>query len=461
MGKKIVAFLFILAFLFIRFYRINSSLFFFNDMGRDLLVLYEWQNFGKIPLIGPQTSALPVNQSPVYYFFLMPFYLLFNHSQYSALIANAVLYLACFLFGLYLTKDNKLLSRGVFVAFLLFVFHPQHVLQNRFVWNPSLIPPILLLSLVLFFLFDEKGKLMYLFSSFALLSAAISLNYSVFPLLLIYFLILFLRKLAISFWRWLVIAGVLVFFNMTAVLQLAKRFISTGAFFQSSQVFQISSSFGQKICDFLGLVLGTRADIFSYIFLGVVILLGLYLSFFATTKTVKLGAGIFIGTTILTLLMPFKLHAHYIFAITTSLFIFLGLLNWKISLPMILFLLFYYGQPMQILGYFKPAPRTYEQMDWCFKQFCSNFKEPVFVSVQSNLYPYHFGPEHRYLMIKNGCNVKSIEKDAKAAKFMAVVLDSGSFSDQTRYYELELFGKYKQIETQNCQPNFGIVLLEK
>ena len=100
-------------------------------------------------------------------------------------------------------------------------------------------------------------------------------------------------------------------------------------------------------------------------------------------------------------------------------------------------------------------------MNSCFKNFCQQFKQPVFVSVESTLYPYHFGPEHRYLMLKNNRQMKEIEQEPQAANYMAVVLDSGSYSDKTRYYELDLFGKHEIVTTFACQKNFGIVLLKK
>jgi len=57
-------------FVILRLYNINNSLFFINDTGRDMAVLQSWQNTGKIPLLGPQTSALPINQSAIYFYLL-------------------------------------------------------------------------------------------------------------------------------------------------------------------------------------------------------------------------------------------------------------------------------------------------------------------------------------------------------------------------------------------------------
>lgn len=53
------------------------------------------------------------------------------------------------------------------------------------------------------------------------------------------------------------------------------------------------------------------------------------------------------------------------------------------------------------------------------------------------------------------------ETENGQAKYMTVVLDGGSFNSKTTFYELDLFGKYKYIETFECLPNFEIKVLEK
>lgn len=40
-------------FIILSFYNIKDSYFFFNDVGRDMLVLHDWQLSGKPPLLGP------------------------------------------------------------------------------------------------------------------------------------------------------------------------------------------------------------------------------------------------------------------------------------------------------------------------------------------------------------------------------------------------------------------------
>ena len=102
----IAAFALTLLFLWTRFYKIETSFNFISDIGRDFLALWQWKQTGKPPLLGPQTSALPFNQSAIYYYFLMPFYLISGQSIFSTLIANAFLYISFLILALYFFRNN-------------------------------------------------------------------------------------------------------------------------------------------------------------------------------------------------------------------------------------------------------------------------------------------------------------------------------------------------------------------
>lgn len=65
----------LIVFIFLRVHRIEETLNFQNDIGRDYLVLLEWYQSGKPPLLGPQNSAVPFNQS-AFYFYLFFLFLL-------------------------------------------------------------------------------------------------------------------------------------------------------------------------------------------------------------------------------------------------------------------------------------------------------------------------------------------------------------------------------------------------
>jgi len=249
--KFAISFGLICIFLFLRLYKIQDSLFFFNDMGRDMLVLYNWQQTGKPPLLGPQTSALPLNQSPLYYYYLYPFYLLTNASPYTALIANAFLYIVSFVLSLYFFRKDHKSYFLVFISYFLITIHPQYIAQSRFVWNPSLVTPLIIASTLAFF----KNRIV-LFSLFV--SLAFSLSYSVFPFIVatvIYYLI-FIRQKIFKFVSFLSLFILIT--NLTLFAQISRNLIKHGHLINSSQVHQTGQGIGNKVKSFTDYVLEIR-----------------------------------------------------------------------------------------------------------------------------------------------------------------------------------------------------------
>jgi len=431
--RTIIPVILISIFLFLRFYKIDTSLFFTNDMGRDLLVLWDFIHNHQLILLGPQTSALPISQSPLYFYLLLPFYLISGQYFLSANLALAFIYISLFIF------KPRVSSYLFLVTFYLISIHPQYILQGRFVWNPSLVTPFLITAIL------HKKQLLISTISLAI---AISLSYSVAPLVIaILIFSLFINKKYLAYFL-----GFTTFLNLPVIIQLIRH--------HPNLVNQTGNIYLQKINDFNKYVFATdNSTVNSILFFGLILLL--FFTFQSKNKITNYLSKIFILTFIITILSPFNLQAHYIFALTTVLFLLIGSLDFKISLPIVAFLSFFYLQSKVLQKYFAPAPRTYAQMDQCFKTYCQNTTSPTFVSVNSDLYPYHFGPEHRYLMSKNGCPVKNIEQGSGQANFMTVVLDSGSYSDQTKYYELDLFGPHQEISRLNCQDNFQIVTLSR
>src|SRR5579859_5725503 len=140
-----VIFIFLIAFfLFTRFYKLPTSFFYFNDMGRDSLALLDWAQTGKPPLLGPQTSALPFNQGAVYYYLLYPLFRLMQHSPFSAILTSAIVYVVTFSALFYFLRNKPTQVRALFVSIFFITIIPQYIIQQRFVWNPSLATPFLL-----------------------------------------------------------------------------------------------------------------------------------------------------------------------------------------------------------------------------------------------------------------------------------------------------------------------------
>jgi hypothetical protein len=463
--KFIVPIILILLFLFLRFYNIKDSLFFFNDMGRDLWVLQNWQLSGKPPLLGPQTSVLPFNQSSIYFYYLYIFYFITKGSVFSALFANAFLYVAMYIFGLYIFKKDQKFTNLLNITFFLISIHPQYIIQSRFVWNPSLVTPFIVSSVISFYLLIQKysPKKLWFFS--LSLAAAISISYSVIPLfvgLLVYWLI-FVRKYFVKLSFSMLVSFLLL--NITTIFfEIRHKFLLTNSLLTKPSSPQLSISVSQKFHDLSQFVINLPNQNWNqYILFLFIILSAVFCLKNFKKKDISLFLNtIFLFTFLSYFIIPVSIQAHYVFPVISLLFLSIASGPIYRSFIIIAMLTWVYLSPLNLVPYFSPSRRTYNQMDKCFTKVCQEIKEPIFVSVQSNFQPYHHGPEHRYLLKKNGCNVVNIEENNQLSDKMALVVDGGDYDPQrTKFYELELLGQSKIIKTFECQINFKVHILQK
>lgn len=455
LGYKFFALLAIIILIILRFYNIQNSLFFWNDMGRDLSVLQFWQSSGKPPLLGPQTSALPINQSAIYFYLLYPGFLLSQGHPIANLITLAFVYISIFIFSISLFKKSKL---SLLVIFFLVAIHPQYIIQGRFVWNPSFVTPFIILAFYSFFY-----KKYWLFS--LSIAIAVSLSYSIAPLLIAFaiYWIIFDRQNLKTIALWLF--GSFVLFNLpTIFFELRHNFLLTTSLFTKQAPVQQSITFMDKtlkLSDFIFFTDSSSLNLCLFVLMITTCLITL-IKYRRSTKSIQfLSAFLLINLLLITYLTPITIQPHYIFGFTSLLFILIA----SQSSVRITFLLFVasilYLNQSKFNFYFRPAPRSYQQINQCFKNYCFNFKDSTYVSVESSYHPFHNGPEHQYLMKKNGCNVLDINSQNGQSKFMTVIVDMGNFSDQTKYYELDLFGKFKTVSSLQCLPNFQVLTLEK
>jgi len=462
--KYLVPLFLIFLFLFLRFYHINNSFFFFNDLGRDMLVLQQWQESGKPPLLGPQTSALPINQSALYFYMLYPGYLISQGHPFSSHVTLAIFYITTFFLGIYLFRKDKTNLPIILVSFFIIAIHPQYIIQStKFVWNPSFVTPFIIASLISFYLLQAKYSLSRLLVFSLSLATAISLSYSVAPLLIAYYLywLIFSRQKFLPILLSLLSSFFLV--NLpTIFFELRHHFLLTTSLFTKSTSSQSGLDITSKINSLSLHLFSTNLPTLDIVLLFCTLALSIYLIYKNCHYPKNLqfiSAFLFLALIPITLIIPINVQAHYIFAFTSLIFVIISTLS---PLPRTIILLFFaiiYLQPKRLQSYFAPASRTLSQMEKCFTDFCHDFTEPTFVSVQSNFHPFHNGPEHRYLMEQAGCQLKNIETENGQAKYMSVVLDDGNFDSKTNYYELELFGKYQEFKTYDCQPNFKIKVL--
>lgn len=460
----LVAFLLALVFLWTRFYKIDTSLLFFNDIGRDFLALWNWQETGKPPLLGPQTSALPFNQSAIYFYLLYPFYLLSGHSPYASLIAYSVFYLVSFALGLYFLRFYPRLEKSLLLVFLLITVHPQYIIQGRFIWNPSFVTPCILAafySLVVYLVRKRPAKILLMVSAF-FIALATAFSYSAVPTLLIFLLLVLYRQRKAFLPYLLYLAASLLLLNLpTLFFELRHGFLLSKMMLFGEKIDQGHNFLFDRLQSMSGFGLATTWP--WALFFLVLLFLFVYLSH-KREKNLFLEHSffLFVGTLLITLLMPVSFHSHYVFGLLPLLFLLISFLDIRFIYLNAIFLYIVFLQAALQANYFAPARHSVAQLQSCAEIFCEKNQQPLFISNQSSHHPYHNAMEFQYLMSEAGCQVKDINTQNGQASKMAVVLDDDVYEHgKTSYYELTLFGESVEKERFKCSETLKIVLLEK
>lgn len=460
----LVAIFLIGLFLLTRLYKIDSSFTFFNDMGRDFLELWQWQNTGKPPLLGPQTSALPFNQSAIYFYLLYPFYLLSGQSYYTSLIAYLVFYIFSFVAGLYFLRNYPRLEKSLLLVFLLTIVHPQYILQGRFVWNPSFVTPCIVAafySLAVYLVQKKPQRILLMFSAFAL-ALATAFSYSVVPAVLGFFILIFYRKRQVALSYYFYTACSLLLVNLpTVFFELRHGFLLSKMMFAGDRFIQSENSLLARLTDLINFTLDTN---WSWALLFLLFIIGFFYLSNRREKNSFLENSfiLFALTLVITLLSPLAIHSHYVFAILPLLFLIIGFLRIRYIYMIAIFLYVIFIRTALKLDYFAPAHNSLTTLTTCTKDFCQNNREALYVSNQSKYHPYHNAMEWQYLLAKAGCEVKDINTENGQASQMLVVLDDSEYSHgETAFYELTLFGESEEKDRSKCSESLEFVTLEK
>lgn len=130
--------------LFVRLYRIEATMTFLEDEGRDLLVVKRMFDTGKPALLGPQTSTGNMYLGPAYYYFIAPALVLSGMNPLGPAILIAFSGLATVYFLYYLGKQ-WFGARTGYSAAILYALMPLPVAFTRNSWNPNLAPLVSLL----------------------------------------------------------------------------------------------------------------------------------------------------------------------------------------------------------------------------------------------------------------------------------------------------------------------------
>ncbi len=454
-------------FLFFRFYNITESLLFFNDIGRDFLVLFRWNETGKPPLLGPQTSALPFNQSAVYFYYLYPFYLLTGHSPYATLIANAGWYLAWLAAGVWWLRDKPKQLQILLASFFLITIHPEQIIQSRFVWNPSLVSPLLIAAVFLFWELLDKFSWRVVAAWAGVLALATAFTYSVVPVLLAFMLVVpfvFKKK---SIGIYLISGAALAVVNLpTLAFELRHSFLLTNMMLHGDKLPQDPATYTllAKWSSFQRYVLHIQSW-WKIVLLSIGIVSGVVVAW--TQQSVARNKLnwlyiIFAVTLLILLSAPNAIHAHYVFGIVAVLFMIIASTAPAIRYVLLVLCAIWWLTPQMINSYFMPAHRTVAETQQCAQQVCAQWQQPLVVSVQSGLHPYHNGMEFQYLLGEAGCIVKAIPEQLSEVQHMVVFAEQSRYvHGETAYHELTQFGESQEVDAHQCLDSLTAHLLEK
>ncbi|MCD8527027.1 hypothetical protein LRY65_02315 [Candidatus Woesebacteria bacterium] len=225
----------------------------------------------------------------------------------------------------------------------------------------------------------------------------------------------------------------------------------------------------EKLHDLFLHTLGIESEIRQAIIIGIFFITCLYALWkWRRPRTEMQKIFLFISSLLwfsvaLTMWLPIGVHAHYIFGIATLFFLtVLTLPNWSRIILVTAFTVSWLW-PSTFVPHFDRAPRTVNEMASCSQQACQAVgNTPVFASIESGILPFHNGPDWRYMLATNGCNLQNLETTPQAADTMLVVSEFSEYvHTETSFHELSMFGESREVETIECTENLRVHVLKR
>lgn len=162
----------------LRLYRIEASLQFLGDQGRDALILRSLWVKHDLPFIGPVTSVGSFFLGPLYYYLMAPFLLLANYNPVGPAIATSFIGIITIPVLYWVAKQIFSRRVGLWSAALYaLAFIP--ISETRSAWNPNPMPLAALGIIYGFYLANYKNQPKGLLLAAASLGAALQLHYMI------------------------------------------------------------------------------------------------------------------------------------------------------------------------------------------------------------------------------------------------------------------------------------------
>jgi len=163
---------------FLRLYRLEASLQFLGDQGRDAIVLRNMLVNKDLPFIGPTTSVGSFFLGPFYYYLMAPFLWLSNYNPVGPAIANALIGIITIPVIYFVTKE-MLSVYAAQLAALLYTFAAVPINETRSTWNPNPMPLAVLGIVFGFFKAKKTKNPRWLYLSAFSLGIAFQLHYMI------------------------------------------------------------------------------------------------------------------------------------------------------------------------------------------------------------------------------------------------------------------------------------------
>lgn len=165
----------ILAGSFLRLFRLNQTLQFLGDQGRDALIVRRLLIEHDPVFIGPVTSVGNMYLGPAYYYFMLPFLALTYPSPMGPVYAVAILGTIT-IYLIYKLGKELVGERAALFASIFYAFGWTFIAQSRFSWNPNPAPLVSIIMIWATYRAWTKNTAYWILVSFAF-SLLIQLHY--------------------------------------------------------------------------------------------------------------------------------------------------------------------------------------------------------------------------------------------------------------------------------------------
>ncbi|MFH0943378.1 MAG: glycosyltransferase family 39 protein [Candidatus Beckwithbacteria bacterium] len=217
----------------LRLYRIEGTLQFLGDQGRDMIILRNLWVKHDLPFIGPVTSVGNFFLGPLYYYLMAPWVLLANFNPVGPAIATAFIGIIT-LPILYLITRAMLSPAAAAITCFLYALAAIPIELTRSAWNPNPMPLAALGIVFGFYQAQKTKKSKWLLLSAVSLGIALQLHYMIvfFGPFILWQLILVFKQPALrrSLFYWFSIIVLLM--SPLILFELKNNFINVRGLFE-------------------------------------------------------------------------------------------------------------------------------------------------------------------------------------------------------------------------------------